>query len=215
MPALRGPGLLADDFYLLSHDSVTGEPLLTERVSGLGLAGALLAELAAHHRIDLAGGVVVVIDRSPPPDALARRMLGLVQSEHHLLRDWLEFFARTAVDDVAARLAHLGVLGRRRSRRPWRESRWVPIHANSAALPAATLCTKLIRGEHLGAHDAVLAGLTTATGLDQQVLWEVRTVAPSARHNLDTAVGKLDRCTRTILSQTEAAVGATISSHRA
>lgn len=215
MPVLRGPGLLADDFYLMSHDSMSGEPLLTERVAGLGLAAALLAELAVHRRIDLAGDSVVVIDRSPPPDALTRRMLGVIQAERHAVRDWLAFFGRTAVDDVAARLVHLGHLGRRGSRIPWRTTRWAPLHPNSAALPGATLCTKLIRGEPLGEHDTILAGLTAVTGLDEQLLWEVRTVAPLARRDLETRLFMLDSCLRAILSTTEAAVGTVIASHRA
>lgn len=215
MPMLRGAGPLADDFHLMSHDSVSGEPWLTGRVAGLGLAGALLGELAVDHRIDLSGGTVVVVDRRPPRDALTGRMLGMLQSERHPMRDWLAFFGRTAAEDVATRLAHLGVLTRRTSRRPWRDSRWVPIHPNSAALPAATLCTRLIRGEPLGEHNAILAGLTTATGLDQRVFWEVRTVSASARHDVGAAVDGLDPFLRTLISHIEAAVGGVIASHRA
>jgi hypothetical protein len=189
MPVLRGPGPLADDFYLMSHDSLSGEPFLTDRVTGIGLAGALLGELAAQRRIDLSDDTVVVVDRRPPPDALTARMLILLKNERHPVRDWLAFFGRTAVDDVAARLVHLGVLARRPSRIPWRGNRWAPIHPNSAALPAATLCTRLIRGESLNEHHTMLAGLTAATGLDERVFWEVRTVAPDALRDVETDRG--------------------------
>lgn len=215
MPVLRGPGPLADDFYLMCHENLTGEPLLTDRVTGIGLAGALLGELAAHRRIDLAGDTVVVVDRRPPPDPLSGRMLGLLRDERHPVRDWLAFFGRTAVDDVAARLVHLGVLVRRPSRIPWRGNRWAPVHPNSAALPAATLCTRLIRGEPLNEHNTMLAGLSLATGLDERVFWEVRTVTPFARRDLDTAIWALNHCQRALISHTEAAVGGVVASHRA
>lgn len=45
VPGLRGTGYLADDLYLIAHHERTGRPLLSPRAAGLGLAGALLAEL--------------------------------------------------------------------------------------------------------------------------------------------------------------------------
>ena len=215
MPSLRGMALLADDFYLMSHDSVSGEPYLTDRVTGIGLAGALLGELALDRKIDLHGEAVVVVDREPPADALTHRVLEYLLSEQHPMRDWLAFFGQSAVDDVAARLVHLGVLARQRSRRPWRDGRWVPISGNVAALPAATLCTRLIRGEPLTEQATVLAGLALATGLDHRVLWEVRDAAPFALTELDTALAELDRPLRELIGHTEAMVGSIIASHRA
>lgn len=45
MPQLTGTGRIADDLYLLAHDDATGRPFLQPRALGVGLAGALLAEL--------------------------------------------------------------------------------------------------------------------------------------------------------------------------
>lgn len=45
MVGLTGTGLVADDLYLLAHHDVSGKPFLQQRALGLGLAGALLAEL--------------------------------------------------------------------------------------------------------------------------------------------------------------------------
>ncbi len=42
---LSGTGRLADALYLLAHHEVTGQPHPQPRAIGLGLAGALLAEL--------------------------------------------------------------------------------------------------------------------------------------------------------------------------
>ncbi len=45
MAGLSGTGRLADDLYLLAHHERTGRAHLQPRAVGLGLAGALLAEL--------------------------------------------------------------------------------------------------------------------------------------------------------------------------
>ena len=45
MTGLSGTGRLADDLYLMAHHEITGKPHLQPRAVGLGLAGALLAEL--------------------------------------------------------------------------------------------------------------------------------------------------------------------------
>ena len=42
---LGGTGLVADDLYLMAHHEISGRPLLQPRPLGMGLAGALLAEL--------------------------------------------------------------------------------------------------------------------------------------------------------------------------
>src|SRR6266704_4142496 len=53
---LSGTGRLADDLYLMAHDDRTGKPLLQPRAAGLGLAGALLAELVLAGRIEVEPG---------------------------------------------------------------------------------------------------------------------------------------------------------------
>jgi hypothetical protein len=60
---LTGTGLAADDLYVLAHHDVTGRPFLQARALGIGLAGALLAELVLagairvpDGRVALAGG---------------------------------------------------------------------------------------------------------------------------------------------------------------
>ena len=42
---LAGTGLVADDLYLMAHHEVSGRPVLQPRPLGLGLAGALPAEV--------------------------------------------------------------------------------------------------------------------------------------------------------------------------
>src|SRR5258708_7241504 len=102
-PGLTGPGLVADDLYLMAHHEVTGKPLLQPRAAGLGLAGALLAELALAGVIGLWQGQVALVDAARPADGLARDVLDVLvrEAEPHPVRDWLAFLGRTAAGGVA------------------------------------------------------------------------------------------------------------------
>ncbi|HTX83306.1 MAG TPA: GPP34 family phosphoprotein [Streptosporangiaceae bacterium] len=59
-PGLGGTGRLADDLYLMAHDERSGRQLLSARAAGLGLAGALLAELVLAGCVGIASGRVAV-----------------------------------------------------------------------------------------------------------------------------------------------------------
>ena len=60
-----GTGRLADDLYLLAHHEMTGKPHLQPRALGLGLAGALLAELMLAGAHPLWRGLVMPGRRCP------------------------------------------------------------------------------------------------------------------------------------------------------
>src|SRR5260370_2762143 len=136
-PRLAGTGRLADDLYLMAHHEATGRLLLHPRAAGLGLAGALLAELALAGAIDIFGGQVAAAGPAPPEDGLARGVLGQVRGEHaqHPARDWLAFLARTAPADVACRLEQAGYLTPASPRWPWPGERWVPADPHSPFPP--------------------------------------------------------------------------------
>ena len=104
-PRLAGTGRLADDLYLMAHHETTGRPLLQPRAAGLGLAGALLAELTLAGAIEIAAGRIAIVGPALPEDGLAREVLGRVHGEHaqHPAQTWLAFLARTAPADVARR----------------------------------------------------------------------------------------------------------------
>ena len=217
-PPLQGTGRLADEFFLTAHDDASGKPRLAERLLGLGLAAALLGELAMDEWIELRSGAVSVVERLGPTcvpgEALAARAFEYLRAEEHPVRTWLAFFARTAHDDVAGRLVDAGLVAHHAGRRPWHPGSWTPTSANAAALPAAQLVTRLIRGRPLGEQQTVLVGLLRATGLDQAVLREARHSAPGAVRHLGEAVAALKPSLTELIAQAEAAVGAAIASHR-
>jgi hypothetical protein len=182
---LGGTGRLADDLYLMAHDEDTGKALLSARAVGLGLAGALLAELLQADSIALTAGGLAVSGPPPPGDALAREVAGLVlaETERHPVRDWLAFLGRTAAVDVAGRLAASGYLtGARRGRRG---RRWVPADPDCAFAPIIRIRAALGPAGPVPGHGAALAGLATACGLGPRLAQYL----PAQHHRrLDQAV---------------------------
>jgi hypothetical protein len=131
------------------------------------------------------------------------------------VRDWLQFLAQSATDSVARRLADSGLLAQRASRIPLRRGCLAPTESNNAAIISASLCTRLVRNEPLDDKTALLAGLARATGLerDHPGLWEVRD-RPTAQEYLDSVLASLPPGGRQLISQTEAAIAAAITTHR-
>lgn len=207
--------LLADQFFLLSHDDVTGKCHLHPRVAGIGLAAALLGELMLHRHVTIRSGAVVVLDRRPPDDSLAHTVLDhlVAESQPHSVRTWLAFLAQTSGENVAERLERAGYLTRITTRRPWRNSvRWVPVDMSAAAWPRARLARLWAEAEPMSESDVVLAGLVRATGLTADVLHEIR---PRDREYVEQLVSTLPAPLPELIAQTEAAVGNAILSHRA
>jgi hypothetical protein len=211
---LSGTGRLADDLYLMAHHEITGKPHLQPRAAGLGLAGALLAELMLLGNISIQADGVVVADGAPPRDGLARSVLGLVLSEHerHAVQRWLLFLARTAAADVAGRLEQSGYLTRVTTWRFGRGVRWVPVDADSAFAPLVRVKSVLSSSQPVTVQSAALAGLAAACGLGHQLSLYL---PPNARPRLDEAVEELDPGLRDLIAQTRAAVDSAVLSHRA
>ncbi|SRR6266568_8535590 len=209
---LGGTGRLADDLWLLAHDDRTGKPHLQPRATGLGLGGALLAELMLSQRIQLWQGTVVATSGPPPGDDLAGWVLELVTREPAPLPvgDWLLFLARTAAGDIAVRLGRAGYLRRVRKGRFSRE-RWVPVDADCAFAPLTRIQATLRGSGPVAAQDAVLGGLAAACGLGHQMELYL---PPKAVRHVEEAPRYLDPGLRDLIAHTKAAVDAALLSHR-
>ncbi|MGV9772037.1 GOLPH3/VPS74 family protein [Streptosporangium sp. NPDC003464] len=201
---------LANDLFFAMHDNATGRMRLHARLTGLGLAAAILGELmlAGRTTVGLAAGQIrlVVLDAAPPGDALTRTALDHIIAEpSHRLHTWLQFLARTALADVAARMTADGLLrppGRRLSRRQ------APVDVNIAAWPGGRVNLAIQRREPLNVQDSVLLGLLVATGGSQLVLWEQN---PGY---LSDSITALPAPLQELIAQTEAAVGDSVISRR-
>jgi Golgi phosphoprotein 3 (GPP34) len=212
MAPRNGTRLLADEFFLLAHDDVSGKPRLHSRVTGIGLASALLSELVLRGCARIRGAELIVEDRRPIDDELTNRVLAMVAARPpQPVPDWLAWLAETAADDVAARLAADGIVSRTSSWWPGRSGRWVPANMSTAAWPAARLRMLLMHEQALTVPDVMLAGLALSCGLASYLLWDTR---PHSREHLDRLVSGLGQPLRDLLGQTETAVGNAVMSRR-
>ncbi|SCG76257.1 GOLPH3/VPS74 family protein [Micromonospora inositola] len=202
--------LIADEFFLIAHNDSRGKAKLHPTATGLGLAAGLLGELVLFGRITVSGGLLTVLDRRPPADALAHTVLDQLigEPQHQAVRTWLSFLAQTGVSSVGERLARAGVLRRQEHRRLLRTSlSYEPADLNAAAWPATRLRTLLERPEPPSVPDALLLGLIVATGLTREVLWSA---GPLAHHRLSVLVPALPAPLKELVGHTEAAVGAAV-----
>jgi Golgi phosphoprotein 3 (GPP34) len=167
-PGLEGTGRVADDLWLLAHNDVTGKPYIQPRPLGLGLAGALLAELILDGALVVAGDQITLTARHrPPKDALARHVLGLMAGEReaHPAGEWLAYLGRTAPAGVASRLQDAGYLAPAGRWLPWRGGRLIPVERDSAFAPVLRARAALDASRPLSVHAGVLTGLAGACGL--------------------------------------------------
>jgi hypothetical protein len=201
---------LANDLFFVLHDDITGRMRLSPRLTGLGLAAAVLGELmlAGRVAVELTTGWVglSVVDAAPTGDALTQTALDHIAAEpSHRFRIWLQFLARTAHADVAARMTADGLLrpaGGRLSRRQ------APVLANAAAWPGGRLNLAIQRRQPLNTQDGVLLGLLVATSGGRLVLWDQNPTYLSA------SIAALPASLQELIAQTEAAVGDAVISRR-
>jgi hypothetical protein len=213
MAALAGTGRLADDIWLLAHHEVSGKPFLQTRAAGLGLAGALLAELAVIGAVRVAGDGCAVTGRVRPQDGLMRsvQLRMLVERQRHAARDWLAFLAQSAEGDVARRLAGAGYLVLAESRRPWGAARWVPADPDCAFAAVIRAKAALDPARPAAPESTALAGLAVACGLGSRLL---PYGPPGAGRHLEERVRLLGPDLRELISQTQAAVDSAVLAHR-
>jgi len=215
MASLSGTGRLADDLYLMAHHDVTGRPYLQPRATGIGLAGALLAELAMAGLLDVTPQEVTAISPVPPDDRLLAETLGQVAGERepHAPGEWLQVLGHTATAGVARRLAGAGFLTELSSRLPWRAGRWVPADSDCAFMPLTRARQALDASRPVTAQAAALAGLAAACGLETRLL----SYAPPARgrRSPQDAAAMLPPDLRELIAQAQAAVDSAVLAQRA
>lgn len=211
MARLSGTGLVADDLYLMAHHEVTGRPYLHHRAIGVGLAGALLAELVLAGKIRVRADGIAAADWGAPSDELARTVLDLVVSERRPAPDWLAFLARSAGSDVARRLERQEYVTLAWSRRLWRAERWVPVDPDCAFAPLFRAQAALDPAKPVTVRGATLAGLAIACGLGSRLL----PYGPKgARRCLDETIRQLAPDLREVIAQTQVATDGLLLSQR-
>lgn len=198
---------LADELFLVALDDRTGRPRLAPKVLGLGLAGALLAELVLDERLAVHADRLRLLNGRPPADPLARTVVDQLVAEGTAfpVRTWLVYLARRSTQQVAGRLRQAGYLTVVTARRLMRRETWYPpVDANVAFAPTARLAYALRTGRQVTWQDAALAGMVAATGLEPVVL---HTGDAAAREYLQHLVSHLSTSLHALVWQVHAAVG--------
>jgi hypothetical protein len=203
---MQGTGLVADDLYLLAHHDRTGKALVPPRVLGITLAAGLLAEMliAESIRVSADGSVVPGDPRRLDPLTAHLHQVMLREDQTRPVRDWLLFSARTAADDIGARLQRSGFLfWSRRWWMPWRPRR-VPVDPNWA-FAAVIRATR----PH-SVQGAALAALVTACGLTFRLTESGN--PPSLSH--DDLLRALAPPVRGLIPHVQATVASVVLAHR-
>lgn len=209
---LSGTGRLADDLYLMAHNDSTGRPYLQPRATGIGLAGALLAELLLAGGVSLSSAGTLSAGGVTPADRLTAQVQNQISTEREPLAaaEWLQFLGRTTTADVARRLAGSGYLARV-PRRLWRAGRWVPADSDCAFMPLNRARSALDSSRVPTVHWAALAGLAAACGLETRLL---DYAPPRGRRSPQAAAALLPAELRELIAQTQATVDSAVLAQR-
>jgi hypothetical protein len=207
---------LGDEFFLSAHRDYDGRPRLSQSALTLGLAAALLAELAMHGRIRISPRKLelTVVNPEPPPDATAHAVLDQLDAEPSVadLTTWLLFLGRTSHQRVAERLVRARMVREVGGGPPWRRvCLYPPIDPNDALFPAVRVAGLALRRQPFDPPDAVLVGLAAATGLDRHMLQDVDN---AGRQHLRAEVEKLPQPLWCLLAETKTAVGSAVLNRR-
>ncbi|HEX3593077.1 MAG TPA: GPP34 family phosphoprotein [Pseudonocardiaceae bacterium] len=208
---------LADEFFLVAHRDYDGRPRLSSSALALGLAGALLVELALHRKLRINTQqleLVVANPDTPPPDAIAHAVMDQLAAEPEIrkISTWLQFLSQTAHQRVAERLVRTGLVQPQTSGPPWRRTVvYPPLDANEAILPAVRIRSLANSRQRLELSDALLTGLAGATGLDGFLLQDLDS---DGRQFLRELLGRLPGPLMCLLAETKAEVGAAVLARR-
>lgn len=166
---------LADDYYRLSHHSITGARLVDGHVGDLGLAAALLGELLGEGAVVLQHGLVLA--RPGPLSSHSALTMGILERVHGEreplpLVDWLKFLAGGAHRDVAERLLvgrhvtafETGLLRKR--------TVYEPVDTNDWYWVGLDIANRLGEDRPMTIHQLLLAGLAAATNVLAAVMGE-------------------------------------------
>ena len=168
------PISIADDLFLVALDERTGRIRLHPRAFSLGLAGALLAELGLLEHIFYADGRIEVAANAGRPALPHHAVMvdQLAAEPQHPVSTWLEFFAQSAPDVVAADLVARGLLRKEVSRGLIRLKETY-MASDESALAWRTLRLVNIIGKRdvRSWEDGILISLLDSTALSGDVLW--------------------------------------------
>lgn len=214
---------LADNVWLIGHDEDTGKPHIAERAMGMTLAGCLLGELVLHNAVAVSRrGDIVVTRTEPPSEALAAQIFDEIATEQGrprgdrvtAVRDWLTYLGESANRSVIGRLMGNGLVERVETRQLLGLRRTVThrvTDVNLGVRPAVHISSRLINRHPLRVDEVAFAGFALVAGLEKRLLLEVTDQQKAyVRRLMET----LPESLRSLLAETESAIGDAVLSHR-
>ncbi|GII83600.1 hypothetical protein Ssi03_15900 [Sphaerisporangium siamense] len=161
---------LHQELYLIAHDD-DGKPLIQPPSLRLGLAGAVLLDLALNGRVNVTQGRIAVYDRSPIGDTVADSLIPAILNDrvNRDLKLWIKQIAEDIYDRTCGSLVAAGVLTKVTRRRlgVLAQVRYQPVDTTPAVRARAGVreATTDARGTP-DAHYAALCGLVGVLRLE-------------------------------------------------
>ncbi|EXG79627.1 GOLPH3/VPS74 family protein [Cryptosporangium arvum] len=160
---------LPDELLLLAFDDAAGKPLVSTTTLDLGLAGAVLVELALAGRIAVEGKKVRVVDPSPVDDPVAEAALDRIRAsgKERDPRTWLTPLTKGLRNRILDRLVETGVVEREESRvlGLFRTVRYPALNPAPETAAHGRLDAAIRHNDLSGRHTAALASLVHAIDL--------------------------------------------------
>jgi len=160
---------LADEFFLINHNDLTGKPLIRRDLLGLGLVVALLAELIIEGRVGMRDGRVVMLDRAGNGDDATDFVIASLAAQwsNYPVRTWTDNLDDTAYELVARRLVERGTVRRVQARRLLGSRKDVFLAARREAVQPLLLLDGVIKNpEEADVQRALLVTMVAATGVE-------------------------------------------------
>lgn len=166
-----GPDLasgIAGNLFVIAHRDWDGKPLLSPRLMGLAMAGAVLCELALLERVGVRDHDLIILNGTPVSEEVTGTVLRQVLSEPTPLpiKDWIAYLASDSVTAVGGRLVRAGVV---QASKRLRGVRYVPVDGTATFFTVGRLAVMLENGSHFSPPEATLIGLVDAAGLLEQL----------------------------------------------
>lgn len=221
---IRHRQYLADNLWLTSHEERDGKLRASPLAIGLGLSGGLLGELLLAGRIGCTpDGRLQLTDQSrnaigdnPLADFVLRDIVKEMSKERHdrvdHVSDWLTSLSTRAEGWVARRLRDQGVVEQVEIRKLFKtETRNTVIHLGDGDAPTSNLRGRLERRETLQDRHIAFAGFALAMNLDSVVL---RDTSENAKRYLADLMRNSRQPLRSLIAETDAAIGNPVLTHR-
>ncbi|GAA3392027.1 GOLPH3/VPS74 family protein [Cryptosporangium minutisporangium] len=160
---------LPDELLLLGYDDAAGKPLISATTLDLGLAGAVLVELALAGRIEVDDKKVRVIDSTPVDDPIVEAALDRIRAATKP-RDpwsWLTTLSKGLREKVLDRLVETGVVEREESKvlGLFRVVRYPALNPAPETAAHGRLDAAVRHDDLSGRHTVALASLVRAVDL--------------------------------------------------